>query len=78
MSQMLHENFCHNVRRQRESLGLTQHDLAERLEVSRPYIAQVEGGRCVPTLDLVERFAEALGVSGHQLLLPPKKFSVAS
>ena len=75
---LAHEYFCHNVRTAREALGLTQGRLAEKLEVSRPYVAQVEGGRCVPSLDLVERFADALGVHAHELLLPPKKFAAAS
>lgn len=78
MSTLTHEYFCNNVRTARLAIGLTQGRLAEKLQVSRPYIAQIEGGRRVPSLDIVERFADALGLKSHELLLPPKKFSAAS
>lgn len=78
MPSLAHEYFCHNVRTARESLGLTQGRLAEKMEVSRPYVVQAERGRSVPSLDTVERFADALGLRPYQLLLPPKKFAAAS
>ena len=71
---MLPENFRRNVRAAREHLGLTQLELAERLDVSAAYICQVESGRYVPGIRLVEKMADALGVAGHELLMPPRLF----
>lgn len=78
MPSVLHDNFCNNVRAARLAREMTQLQLSEILGVSRPYVAEIEGGRHVPSLDVVERFAKALGVKGEILLLPPKKFSAAS
>lgn len=73
---MLHERFTANMRRIRENRGLTQQDLADALDVSRPYIAELEAGRHVPTLKIVERVAIGLGVQTETLLGEvPQSFS---
>lgn len=58
----LHALFCANVRYCRLHRKLTQEDLAERLNVVRAYVADIERGRNSPTLALVSRFATALEV----------------
>lgn len=42
-------------------LGTTQQRLADSVGVSRGYIAKIEHGRANPSLELVERIADALG-----------------
>lgn len=69
----LHDHFRTNVRRRREELELTQQELADRLRVSRPYVAQVEGGDHSPTLQLVEKFAKALKCPALALLVAPEE-----
>jgi transcriptional regulator with XRE-family HTH domain len=65
----LHEIFTANVRKRRRELHLTQWQLAERLQVSRPYVSQVESGDHTPTLELVEKFARAMDCPPLQLLI---------
>ncbi len=51
------------IRRLRESKGLTQHQLAEKISVSDKAVSKWENGRGYPDISLIEPLAEALGVS---------------
>lgn len=64
----LREVFRENVRQRRIELGWTQVELAKRLNVTQPYVAEIERGRATPGLDTVERFADALGIDADLLL----------
>ena len=55
----------------RISLDLTQQELADRVGVSRSYVAKVERDRIDPSLAVVERFAEALGLDISLDIRPP-------
>lgn len=46
----------------RTTLDITQQALADAVGVSRPYIATIESGRANPSLDLVVRIADRLGI----------------
>jgi DNA-binding XRE family transcriptional regulator len=50
------------VRRLRQSLRLSQSDLAERAETDQGFISELERGVANPTLDLILRIAKALRV----------------
>ena len=50
------------VRAERERLGLTQAELAERMGTTQPTVARVEAGGVTPSLDTLHRAAEALGL----------------
>jgi HTH-type transcriptional regulator / antitoxin HipB len=50
------------VRQRREELGLTQAELAERVGLKQPAVARFEAGGTMPTIPMLERLAEALGV----------------
>lgn len=54
---MNHEKF----KRHRMSKGLSQTELAKLLDVDRTYINQIERGKKIPSLNLLERIADALG-----------------
>ena len=45
----------------RTRAGLTQDELARRMETSRTVIARLEGGRQLPSTRTLKRFAEATG-----------------
>lgn len=45
----------------RKTAGLTQQELAERMNTSRSTIARLEGGRTLPSLETVRRVARATG-----------------
>jgi transcriptional regulator with XRE-family HTH domain len=57
-----------NVIRLRRERGLTQAELANRLGVSQPRIAEVEAGDANPRLITLSKIAHALGVSLSELL----------
>jgi transcriptional regulator with XRE-family HTH domain len=61
-----------NVRRIREELGLSQEQLAFETELHRTYISGVERGVRNPTVLVIDRFAAALRVSPHELLMPDR------
>lgn len=50
------------VRTERERLGLTQTELAERMDTTQPTIARLEAGGVTPSLDTLRRAANALGL----------------
>jgi HTH-type transcriptional regulator / antitoxin HipB len=50
------------VRSRREELGWSQRQLAERAGMTQPGVARFEAGGTTPTLPLLERLAEALGL----------------
>jgi transcriptional regulator with XRE-family HTH domain len=45
----------------RKAQGLTQAELAERMNVSRPAVSRLESGQHEPRFDLIQRAADALG-----------------
>lgn len=64
----IHEVLARNVRVFREMRGWSQEELAERAEVHRTYVSQVERGLRNPTILIVARLARALKVSAADLL----------
>jgi transcriptional regulator with XRE-family HTH domain len=63
--------FGKNVKVARTGAGLTQGALAERVGVSRYYLAQIEAGRANPSLDIIAALAWALGTQPADLLTGP-------
>ena len=57
-----------NIRRWRVAAGLSQDALAERLEVDRGYVSQIENGRVNLTMKMLWKFAIVLEVKASQLL----------
>lgn len=60
----------HNIRNIRRSHGLSQEALAERAELHRTYISEVERGLRNIAIDNIERIANALDVAPKSLLDP--------
>ncbi|GLS06213.1 hypothetical protein GCM10007860_33830 [Chitiniphilus shinanonensis] len=56
------------VRRQRNQLGWSQEELADRSGLHRTYIGQIERGARNISIDNMECLAEALAVSLSELL----------
>jgi len=61
--------FVQNLRKHRRKCGLTQAQLAEKVNVSTHHIGMIELSRNNPTLELVERIAEALNIEIHELFI---------
>lgn len=56
------------IKKRRNELGMTQEDLAEKVNVSRVYIGYVEQGRNTPSLEILEKIAKALKVKVSDLV----------
>ncbi len=56
-------------RAQREALGLTQKEVAEKLCVGQTMISQVEIGMKIPSVALVKMAAELFGCTTDSLIL---------
>ncbi|MGC3964140.1 MAG: helix-turn-helix transcriptional regulator [Rhodocyclaceae bacterium] len=56
------------VRTQREALALSQEQLAERADLNRSYLGEIERGVAMPSLATVIKLAAALGVTPSSLL----------
>lgn len=61
-------SFAENVKRLREQQNLTQKELAERIGITQPTIAQYEMGIKVPTIIVGAKLAEQLGTTCEELL----------
>ena len=68
ISSSLHRVFCDNVKARRRQLDLTQGAVADLLGISQPAYAEIESGRRVPSIDVVERVARALTIPPALLL----------
>lgn len=56
------------IRRYRVAAGLSQEKLAERAELHRNHIGFIERGQRSPTVAVLARIGEALGVPAWRLL----------
>lgn len=63
--------IAENLRRLRQERGLTLEAVAERAEVSRGTVIQVEQARANPNISTLCRLADALGVGVASLIAPP-------
>ena len=57
----MHDQLHNRLRAERERLGLTQAELADRVGVSRKTVNTVENGVFVPSTVLALKLARALG-----------------
>ena len=65
--------FATNLRRWRNTRGLSQDDLAYEAGVSRSYLSQLEKGSFYASLKVIGRLAEALEVEPAELLRMPSQ-----
>lgn len=64
------ESFASNLARLRTERGLSKSDLAKRALADVSHIGRLERLGGIPSLDLVARLAEAMGVSTAELIAP--------
>jgi len=60
------------VQKRRFGLDLSQEQLAERADLHRTYVADIERGARNPTLLTMKKLAKGLGVSSAELLSEAK------
>jgi transcriptional regulator with XRE-family HTH domain len=61
------------LRKARETAGLTQEELSSKARVDRSYISQLERGLKSPTLDMLLRLCKAMGVSASEIVARVEK-----
>lgn len=64
------QNFARNLRKIRQSQGISQEKLADLCDLHRTYVSSVERGERNIAVDNMERLAIALGVDIKELLEP--------
>ena len=57
-----------NIARFRKDAGMTQEELADKLDIARPAVARYERGNRKPTPERLSELADALGVTTDALL----------
>ena len=65
--------FGDNVKRYRQTLGISQEAFAEKCGLHRTYISAIECFRRSISLENIQRIADALGVEPYRLLLENKE-----
>ena len=68
MSSRLSVAFAALVKKRRLKSGLTQEALAEAAEIHHTYVGLLERGERVPTIEVAERVARALGMRLSSLI----------
>jgi len=61
--------LAQNIKKKRNSLGLSQAKLAEKVNTATTYIAMIELERRSPSFEMLERIAEALNTDPPDLFL---------
>ncbi|MDE2105900.1 MAG: helix-turn-helix transcriptional regulator [Patescibacteria group bacterium] len=64
-----YEEMGRRIKVLRQKFNLTQEMLAEKAEVSGPYITLLEAGKRLPGRETCKKLAQALGVDPNELLL---------
>ena len=57
-----------NLKALRTARGLTQVELAKKLKVKQPYVAQLESGQYEPSLSTLEKLAKTRKVTVAELV----------
>ncbi|MEI6873718.1 MAG: helix-turn-helix transcriptional regulator [Spirochaetota bacterium] len=68
----LYEAIAQNLKNRRNSLDITQAELAERAGISAGYVAEIEIARKRPSLDTIALLAAALQIRPYRLLMSEK------
>lgn len=66
------EFFGNRLKERRQELGLTQGQFAERTGSTAAYVSQIERGQANPTLDVMAKFADVVGLEVWDMLRPER------
>ena len=62
--------LSYNMKSRRKALGLSQIDLAEKTGSAANYISKIEAERQFPSVEMIERLADALQIDTVDLFSP--------
>ena len=57
------------LKRSRQFHRLNQVTLAERLDISKSYLSEIESGKKTPTIELLQKYSEVFGVPASSFML---------
>lgn len=63
-----HNTFCSNMKQLREASGISQSELAERLNLDRTAISHYEAGTRIPSLDILIAISDYLNITLDKLV----------
>jgi transcriptional regulator with XRE-family HTH domain len=63
----IQELFIANLKRYRKAEHLSQEELAFEIDSSQTYISEIEVGKKFPSLEMVERISNILGIESWKL-----------
>ena len=66
--QCISKNFGATVRKFREANGWSQETLAEKADLNRSYVGELERGQAIASLITLDKLATAFGISLSHLL----------
>ena len=64
----IREALAANLRRLRQTRGLSQEELADRANINRNYVGMLERAEHAATVDMLEKLAAELGIDAAELL----------
>ena len=70
--------FINNLKRSRKENKLSQMALAEKCGTSASYIGEIEIGKKFPSVEMVQKFAEALDTKTYKLFMEENDIYVAN
>ncbi|MFC2329966.1 MAG: helix-turn-helix domain-containing protein [Treponema sp.] len=70
--------FINNLKRSRKENKLSQMALAEKCGTSASYIGEIEIGKKFPSVEMVQKFAEALDIKPYKLFMEENDIYVAN
>lgn len=59
-----------NVKKYRKLRGLIQEKLSEMADISTDYLSEIERGKRIPRIVVIDRLAEALDIDSYRLFMP--------
>lgn len=70
--------FINNLKRSRKENKLSQMAFAEKCGTSASYIGEIEIGKKFPSVEMVQKFAEALDIKPYKLFMEENDIYVAN
>ncbi len=70
--------FINNLKRYRKENKLSQMALAEKCGTSASYIGEIEIGKKFPSVEMVQKFAEALNIKPYKLFMEENDIYIAN
>lgn len=64
---ILQEKLAIIIRTRRHDMGLSQEELAEKIDKSTSFIGQVERGECLPKFETLQALISCLGIDANEI-----------